>query len=328
MPVQLWTSAPFLTAATEWVGVEAHRVGIRLDGTREQPHVQPWSSTIVYGTEAGRIWFKVNGPGTAHEATVVAVLGRRVPGLVPELIAVDAARGWSLTRDAGPTLRSLGAPDELWDRWIEVLQQYAAAQLDLARHGDELVATGLPALGPSRAPAALRQLVDELAATPPECGGLDARDADRIRALYRDYDRWCDELAASGIPVTINHDDLHSNNVCVSAAGPRIIDWGDCCLSHPFGTMLATLNSIAWHAGCAREDRRVQRVRDAYLEVFAEYGAASDLRHWASVARRVDTLARALSYVNAFAGEPLSAQAEADWPVRGWVLELLDPALG
>lgn len=328
MPVDLWTSAEFLDDATEWVTGEADRAGLRLDGTREQPHARPWSSAVVFGSDAGRLWFKVNGPGTSYEAGLVAVLNRRVPGLAPELIAVDAARGWSLSHDAGPTLRSIGDPDQLWDHWVEVVQRYGAAQLALAAHVDDLGNTGIPDLGPGAAPARLVRLVDDLARAEPERGGLDPQDAERLRDAYPAYESWCAELAGSGIPVTLNHDDLHSNNICISAAGLRVIDWGDSCLSHPFGTMLATLNSIAWHAECERDDHRIQRVLDAYLEVFGGYGDRRTRRRWASTARRVDTLARALSYVSAFEGEPLSAHEEADWPVRGWLLEVLDPNVG
>jgi hypothetical protein len=32
-----------------------------------------------------------------------------------------------------------------------------------------------------------------------------------------------------------------------------------------------------------------------------------------------------MSYQHAFAGEPRSAEAEEDWPVRGWLLELHEP---
>ena len=41
------------------------------------------------------------GPGPAAR--------RLVPGLVPEVLAVDAERGWSLSRDAGPVLREARA---------------------------------------------------------------------------------------------------------------------------------------------------------------------------------------------------------------------------
>ena len=110
--------------------------------------------------------------------------------------------------------------------------------------------------------------------------------------------------------------------------GERVIDWGDSCVSHPFGTMLATLNSIAWHAGVERDDPQVQRVRDAYLEPFDTYGRRDELRRWVSLARRTGCVTRALSYVHALQGEPESALEELEWPVRGWMLEILDPDLG
>ena len=65
----------------------------------------------------------------------------------------------------------------------------------------------------------------------------------------------------------------------------RIIDWGDASVGHPFGTMLATLNSIAFHAGVLRADRRmddprVLRIRDAYLEPFTSLGSRKELLRW------------------------------------------------
>ncbi|MET0523775.1 MAG: aminoglycoside phosphotransferase family protein, partial [Nocardioides sp.] len=326
MPVDLWTSDPFLDEATAWVRQHAASAGINLDGSRDQPHARPWSSAIVFGTDRGRVWFKVNGPGTAYEPALTLVLAKHVPELAPELLAVDLDRGWSLMRDAGPTLRTLGAPDELWDRWAVLLQRYAAAQLTLSTHVDDLLATGIHDVGPVAGPAALRDLLTSLVAVPEDEGGLSPEDAERMSAALPQFDAWCAELAASGIPTTVNHDDLHSSNVCVGANGTRIIDWGDAGLSHPFATMLATLNSIAWHAEVERDDPRVARVRDAYLEVFTDIADLPTLRHWVSLARRVGTLGKARSYVNAFEGEPLSAQAEMEWPARGWLLEMLDPA--
>jgi aminoglycoside phosphotransferase (APT) family kinase protein len=88
---------------------------------------------------------------------------------------------------------------------------------------------------------------------------------------------------ASPVPDSLQHDDLHSNNACWPGeaddlSSVRIIDWGDASVGHPFETMLATLNSIAFHAGALREDRgmddpRVPRIRDAYMEPFAAWAA-------------------------------------------------------
>lgn len=131
-------------------------------------------------------------------------------------------------------------------------------------------------------------------------------------------------VAASGVPVSVNHDDLHSSNVCVGDGSTRVIDWGDASVMHPFGTMLATLSSIAWHAGTTIDDARVRKVRDAYLEPFSGHGDHDDLVRWVELARRTGCLSRALSYVHALEGEPEATHREHDWPVRGWLLALLE----
>ena len=326
MPVDLWGSADFVMRATEWVGEAAERDGSRLTGEWQQPHVRAWSSTIRFETTSGTLWFKVNGPGTRFEPAVMSVLARHVPELVPGVVAVDTERGWSLMRDAGPVMRSVAEPDALWDRWCELLPTYADAQRALSGHVDELVAAGLERLGPELMPARFAGLVEELARTPEDDGGLSPVDADRLEGLLPAYEGWCAELADSGIATSLNHDDLHSSNICMSDAGPRVIDWGDAKVSHPFCTMLATLNSIAWHAGTTVDDPRVVRVRDAYLDPFVEYADREELGRLVGLARRVGCLGRALSYVYALEGEPRTAHEELEWPVRGWLLELLDDA--
>jgi hypothetical protein len=324
MPVELWTSEPFLDEARNWVGEAVGSVGMTLTGEWEQPHARPWSSALRFETDQGRVWFKVNGPGTGHEAALTRALARHVPALVPELLAVDPDRGWSLMRDAGPVLRVVGEPDQLWDRWCLLLGEYAEAQLTLADHLDELAETGVERLPPDEMPVRLVRLVDELRRTPVDDGGLTAEEAERFDAAAPTYAGWCAELVESRVPTTVNHDDLHSANVCVDRRGMRIIDWGDADLAHPFATMLATLNSIAWHAGTELSDPRVERVRDAYLEPFDAYGSHEDRVRWVGLARRTGCLGRALSYIRALEGEPASAHAAADWPVRGWLLEMFE----
>ena len=92
-PVALWTSTAFIEEARVWVEAQLARRGSRLT--------------------VGRVWFKVNGSGTAYEAELVALLGELRPGLAPDVIAYDRARAWSLTRDGGPMLRSTVA-SEVW----------------------------------------------------------------------------------------------------------------------------------------------------------------------------------------------------------------------
>ncbi|HET9778299.1 MAG TPA: phosphotransferase [Propionibacteriaceae bacterium] len=294
-PVALWTSSAFLEEARVWVAAQLARRGSGLTGGWGQPHARVWSSTIRFETTEGRVWFKVNGSGTAHEGGLVALLGELSPGLAPDVIAYDEARAWSLTRDGGPTLRSIAAPDALWTYWERLLPKYAEAQLALAQHRLRLLSSGTPHVGSAQLRLEHRRLLAELAVLPTEEGGLAKEQATALEHLLPTYDDWCAELAASSLPESLQHDDLHSNNLCWPGkvddlSSVQILDWGDASVGHPFGTMLATLNSIAFHAGVqprnrAMDDPRVLRIRDAYLEPFTSLGSRAELLRWVAVAR-------------------------------------------
>ncbi|HET6627542.1 MAG TPA: phosphotransferase [Nocardioidaceae bacterium] len=324
--VEHWASPQFRAEAAGWVRDVCHPLGIELTGESEQPHCRPWSSAIRFGSTAGPVWFKVNGPGTRHEGPLLAVLSGVVPGLVAELLARDDVRGWSLTRDAGPVLRTVAEPGQLWSHWEGVLRRYAAAQLVLSAHVPDLLATGVARVTPTTLPGQAAGLVEKLATLEPEKGGLSGQEACALQDRLPELDAWCAELAASPLPLSVQHDDLHSSNICWggSVETARIIDWGDASVGHPFGTMLCTLNSIGWHVGLAPDDARLTRTRDAYLEPFTSYADRSDLVRHVALARRVGCVTRALSHQAAFLGASLAAEAKEDFPVRGWLLELLE----
>jgi hypothetical protein len=329
--VELWTSAAFLLAAQEWVAGELAARGVQLTGDWDQPHARVWSSAIRFETTDGRVWLKVNGPGTAHEPALVRLIDERVPGLVPEVLAVHPSLSWSLSRDGGPTLRTLGPADALWDAWEGLVARYADAQLRLSGDRDAVLGAGVQEVSPATVPMLARALLDDLAVIPVDHGGITPEEVDRLTAVLPRLDDWCAELAASGVPESVQHDDLHSNNVCWtgSVETARIIDWGDTTWGSPLGTMLATMNSIAYHAGVFVEDRpiedpRVLRVRDAYLEPFTPYAARADLVRYVDLARRAGCVGKALSYQTALAGTPVSVHAEHDFPVREWFLALLE----
>jgi hypothetical protein len=334
-PVALWTSSAFLEEARAWVTAQLAPRSSWLTGEWEQPHARVWSSTIGFETTEGRVWFKVNGSGTAYEAALIALLGKLCPGLAQDVIAHDDNRRWSLTRDGGPILRSIVAPDALWLYWERLLPRYAEAQLALAEHRSRLLSTGTPDLGPAQLPLEYRRLLAELSARSTADGGLSQEHTAALERLLPAYDSWCAELAASPVPESLRHDDLHSSNVCWPGkvddlSSVRIIDWGDASVGHPFGTMLATLNSIAFHAGVLRvdkwmDDTRIVRIRDAYLEAFTSLGSRKELLRWVALARSTGCLTRAVSWESALRDAPATAIAAEEFPVREWMLELLEP---
>jgi len=179
------------------------------------------------------------------------------------------------------------------------------------------------------------RLLDKLASQPIEEGGLTRQQAARLERVLPAYEGRCADLAASPIPDSLQHDDLHSNNVgwpgeMADLSSVRIIDWGDASIGHPFGTMLATLNSIAFEAGVPVDgrqfhDSRLLRRRDAYLEPFSSLCGIEELRWLVGLARSTGCVTRALAWERALQEAPLSVIAKYEFPVRSWLLELLEP---
>ena len=334
-PDAVWTSSAFLESARTWVAAQLGPGGIRLTGEWQQTYARVWSSTIRFETTEGRIWFKVNGLGTVYEAKLVALLDELCPGLAPQLLAYDDAVAWSITRDGGPMLRSKTKPDALWGYWERLLARYGEAQLALAADRSRMLACGAPDRGPVQLPLEFDRLLDKLASQPIEQGGLTRLQAATLERVLPAYEGRCAELAASPIPDSLQHDDLHSNNVgwpgeMADLSSVRIIDWGDASIGHPFGTMLATLNSIAFEAGVPVDgrqfhDSRLMRLRDAYLEPFSSLCGVEELRWLVGLARSTGCVTRALAWERALQEAPLSVIAKYEFPVRSWLLELLEP---
>lgn len=309
--------------ARDWVSSQVSALGGVMTDAGTAHGDRAWSHTAVFGTTLGRVWFKANAPGTAHEPRLHRLLARLVPDLLPAVLAADEPRAWSLLADAGPTLRTLATPDAQPATWEQLLPRYAQAQLAVAAHRGDLASAGVPERSPTTLPGQATALVAELATLEEDRGGLGPDRRAALEARLPAYGRWCADLAASGLPDTIQHDDLHPANVCVDGDGVRIIDWGDASLGHPFGTMLATLDSLAHQAGLAPRAPLVLRLRDAYLEPFTVYAARRDLVRLVDRARQAGRVTRALAWRAALVAEPPEAHAAWDFPVRGWLEEIL-----
>jgi len=194
---------------------------------------------------------------------------------------------------------------------------------------------GAPDRGPVQLPLEFDRLLDKLASQPIEQGGITRQQAAMLERVLPAYEGRCAELAASPIPDSLQHDDLHSNNVgwpgeMADLSSVRIIDWGDASIGHPFGTMLATLNSIAFEACVPVDERqfhdsRLLRLRDAYLEPFSSLCGVEELRWLVGLARSTGCVTRALAWERALQEAPLSVIAKYEFPVRSWLLELLEP---
>jgi hypothetical protein len=226
--------------------------------------------------------------------------------------------------DGGPTVREAHGGSTPLPVLEDLLVRYAALQRATTTHPDALRALGLDDVGPSRMPGLFAELIEECSLAEGE-HILTAKGAARLRAVLPAYAEACAELAASGIVPTLQHDDLHDDNVL--ARGPVFIDWGDAVVGHPFGTLLATLNSVAHHHGLEPSDPALHRLADAYTEAWTDLADRATLRRLVRLAIRVGPLTRAMGWRRALLGCDEVSWSEWGGGVHGWLLEVLSPDL-
>ncbi len=96
---------------------------------------------------------------------------------------------------------------------------------------------------------------------------------------------------------SVDHNDLHPGNVLVGDPPPRIYDWGDAVLAHPFASMLLPLTVLRdGTLGTSAVATELDRLRDAYLEPFADLAPHAELVRTLELACRVAKIARALTW--------------------------------
>ncbi len=245
-------------------------------------------------TPEGRLYFKEPAAQYAHEARVIELLARRRPDLVPEIVASDEG-GRILMRDAGEQLYAILVRDLDLRYWLESLQRYAELQLAVAADADALLAAGAFDRRLARVPDLYHEIVEVR---------LDGQTRDehaRLRGLYPEVVRSCEQLQSLRVPETVQIDDLTSANVFLDEGGYRFVDWGFACVSHPFFTLAVTQRAIERRFGLGPRSKEIERVRDAYLEPFAGFAGRNDLKSGAEIARRFGQICR------------VALRAEAPW---------------
>jgi hypothetical protein len=323
-----WEDPAWRAGAVAWIDEALAGHGLTRTGPVE-PRIRPWSIVAKVATGGEPVWFKHNAPGAGYESPLSAALGRWAPGAVLVPLAVDADRSWTLLPDGGPTLREWlanandGAGDrdrEALSRWERLLALYSELQVGLVERVPELVGMGVPDLRPAALPGALDRLLDEPRVAAALAGG-DRDDLARLRALRPAFAGWCDELAGTRIPASLDHSDLHHNNVLPRDGRYAFYDWGDSAVAHPFTSLLVALRFAGLRFGAADLDR----LRDAYLEPWARYGTAAELRAAVPLALRVGPVGRALTWWRMYPEVGEAVWREHAGSAGEWLGELLAP---
>jgi Phosphotransferase enzyme family len=226
-----------------------------ITGPLELFQTEPWGSVFRVPVDGEVIWFKACASHQAFEVSLTAALSARWAG-VTEVLAHNIDRRWLLMADAGEPLRSLGNPPQ---RWREIMPIYAELQLGETGRADEHVARGVPDLRLARLPDLYEEL---LRAELP----LETAERSDLESFRPRFVALCEELDDAGVGPTVQHDDLHMNNVYVKDGTLRVLDWGDASVAHPFFSAFETFRFLVEFNRLPTDDRWFGRLRDAYLE--------------------------------------------------------------
>ena len=312
-------SAAWRAEVEEWVHDRVSEHGHRVTGPFDQRRICAWSTQIVVPTDAGRLWFKALCPSMAFEPALQDLLATVVPHEVDRPYAIDPRRGWMLTIDRGQTLSDSHEPT--LDDWRAVVVTMADIQQAIAPHRDDVLATGVQDCSPATVPARFDGLVERLSELPtdhPSHVDADLR-ADLLAVRPRLVDV-CAQIAASPLPDTVQHGDLHPGNVFAAADDSlRVFDFGDVqwapaveVLSVPYGVM-------------TEEDRWPWRpVIEAYAARWSDVVDARSLDAMWEATAFTQPVNRAQTWWGALAGA--TDEELADWGIapRHHLRRLLD----
>lgn len=322
-----WPAPGWEAGALAWSAAQLAARGVRITGAAVTVRAHAWSIVLQLPTTAGPVYCKACAPAMAAEMRLLPRLAAWSPALLPPVLSVDEAAGWLLLSDGGDLLRPIIKADRDLDHWRQILAGYAALQRSLLPMREELLGLGVWDRTLAALPgeyAGLLADTDALLIDKPD--GLRAEEHGQLLALAPRFAADCADLAALGIPASIDHSDLHDGNVLLCDGRYVLIDWGDACVGHPFMTLPITLRSIAYHLELAAEDRALADLRDGYLAAWSDYAPLPALRAAFERARRISMVNRALTWRAALRQATPAQRATDAGAVPGWLQEYLAAA--
>lgn len=321
---QRWRSEEFLVELADWVAGEVGEVRSVVPAK-----VRVWAGVWrVETVDAGVHYAKQNCQLQSFEASLVAALSELSPHRVVPVTAWDPDRGLLLTPDQGPVFADSAGED--LDAWAAVLAASAHLQREVAPALDRLRHVGVTTLAPDDTMSYVDRRVTELGSRAPDDPlALPADRAAALQALRPAIADWVDRVAALGLPVTLNHSDLHAHNVFHAGGELRFFDFGDSMLTEPLGALLVPLNVLAAELDAGPADLRLWRVVEPALEVWSDLAPLPALRAALPAGLQLARLARVECWARCSVSMNDAELAEWGGAVPRWLETLLlAPPLG
>lgn len=323
----VWTRQEWLEQAKAWIHIELGRLGLIANGVIEQTHVRPWSTVMRVPTRTGNVFFKADGQLLAKEVPVTLALSLARPDCIPTVLSADVRRGWMLLEDGGERLRDILKLRRDLSHWEKILPVYSQLQVEMSSRRDEFLVLGAMDRRLQTLPALFEEMLQDhealLVGSP---SGLSREHHGRLIALAPRVRKMCQHLASLGIRDSIQHDDFHDANILVRGARYLFFDWGDCCVTHPFASMLVAKRVMIDRLKLDPNDPILGTLENIYLDPWTGYGSRVALKEALDLACRAGMICRALAWRRVapyLTGELAQFRnAVAEWMVE--FLEVMD----
>lgn len=320
----MWEQPEWREEVEAWIRERLAEHKLSVTGTIEQPHVRIWSTVLKIPTEAGNVFFKAASVTQFFEPALLQLLAERRPQDTLRPLAVNVARGWSLLPDGGPTMRQALDGNFDLETYVKLMGKYAKLQIAASEWPDELAATGMPVLPLAKLPGIFETILNDKSLTlvREKEDFLTQAQFDQLKRMGGEFGDMAAELAASGIPQSLEHGDLHDGNTFASGLP---YDWGDASLSFPFFTLILPIRFAARKLEISEygEHPALLQLRDAYLNEWLDFAQDAQLVRTWETAFRLGKFVRAIGWYGTVKKSE-SGGEEYEESVSGWMLEGLN----
>lgn len=265
---------------------------IKMCGEFEPVRLMPWSKVYRVKTPCGFVFLKVVTPPFDVELKLLPYLSGHFAEAVPHVIASSPEHFSLLMQDAGTPLRPVMQKNYQLDLAILALQIYVHIQQDLSSRVDDLLKLGVPDWRLNTLPSHYLSLLDKKDFLKHD--GLTVNELSKLQSLVEQVQTQCEQLASFPIPETIEHGDIHDNNILISEQKQLIIhDWGDTVITHPFFSLCSFIHS-------AKNQHKIEHLESiltqAYSDMWSKYDIKENLQNILALTNQLREVKFVLSF--------------------------------
>lgn len=283
-----WSQENYYESIYGWIEEELEKANLHVKGNIEHVKESDMTLLLCVPTYEDNYYFKAVGLAAKYEAALSQELYRKCPGKTVDVLSINEKEGWLLMKDLkGEPLR-LQKDKRVWQKAIS---EYAELQISQIGNVDKFLQMGVPDRRMRILKEEINNYLEEMCAT-----GLSKEETNQMLSLLPELLEMCDEME-SNIPASIEHGDLHTNNIRIVENKFVFFDWGDASISHPFFS-----TRIFWHAlddlisSEAEWLGMVEEFRPYYLEPWSKFGSMKKIDKTLRISDELACVQRALSW--------------------------------